>query len=222
MTGGDFVVEGVEGILELAGEKDAWVLRGELEAEFDARGVAPVGGEELDLATELADEVAALDARGFAHEHFDAIAFGGTNHGEGDAGVAARALEDHRVGAEETALLGVLDNGEGETVFDGAAGIEELGLGVERATGFWKVQRQERRAADEREDGRAGAGQGVVRGFGVAQTGRWGKRPSVGLGARRRACSAPTGSRVFREGRRGSAGQRAGECSFQSGRGCHL
>ena len=116
-------------------------MGGELETELDAGGVAAVGGEELHLAAELADQVATLDAGGFAHENFDAVAFGGADHGEGDAGVAARAFEDDRVGAEETALLGVLDDGEGEAVFDGAAGVEELGLGVERATGLGKMQR---------------------------------------------------------------------------------
>ena len=79
---------------------------------------------------------------------------------------SARAFKDDRVGAEETAFLRVLDDGESEAVFDGAAGVEELGLGVERAAGFRKMQGQERRAADEGKDGRAGAGNDRVHGLG--------------------------------------------------------
>jgi hypothetical protein len=87
------------------------------------------------------------------------VALGGTDHGEGNPGVAAGAFEDDRVGVEEAAVFGVFDDAEGQTVLDGAGGIEELGLGVKGAVGLGEVQRDERGVADERKDRRAGAGE---------------------------------------------------------------
>ncbi len=135
-------VLGVDGVFELAGE-------------INTGGVAVGGFEELPFAAQLADEMAALDTGGLAHEDVDAVALGGADHGEGDAGVAAGAFDDDGVVVQPTARLGVLDDAKGEAVFDGAGGVEALGLGVERAVAVRDVQRDQRRVADERKDGRA-------------------------------------------------------------------
>ena len=153
------VVQGVDGILKLPRKKNIGVARGHFAGEVDAGGVAVGGFEKLDLAAELADEVAALDAGRLAHEDVDLVALSGTDHGEGNPGVAASAFEDDGVGVKEPAGLGVFDDAEGEPVLDGAGGIEELGLGVEGAVNLGEVQRDERGVADEGKDRRAGAGE---------------------------------------------------------------
>ena len=128
-------------------------------ASDDAGGVAVGGFEELNLAAELADEMAALDAGRLAHEDVDLVALGGTDHGEGNPGVAAGAFEDDGVGVQEPAGLSVFDDTEGEPVLDGAGGVEEFGLGVEGAVNLGEVQRDERGVADKGKDRRAGAGE---------------------------------------------------------------
>jgi hypothetical protein len=42
------------------------------------------------------------------------------DHGEADAGVAAGGLDDGLAGLERAGAFGVLDDAEGEAVFDGA------------------------------------------------------------------------------------------------------
>ena len=160
LTAGEvLVVQGVDGILKLARKKNIGVAGRHLEGEVDAGGVAVGGFEELNLAAELADEMAALDAGRLAHEDLDFVALGGTDHGEGNPGVAAGAFEDDGVGVQEPAGFGVFDDTEGEPVLDGAGGVEEFGLGVEGAVNLGEVQRNERGVADEGKDRRAGAGE---------------------------------------------------------------
>lgn len=117
------MVPGVDRVFELAGEEDGGVAGGHFTGEFDPGGVAVGGLEELDFAAQLPDEVAAFDAGGLAHEDVHAVALGGTDHGEGDTGVAAGALEDDGFPGEEAAGFGVLDDAEGEAVLDGAGGV---------------------------------------------------------------------------------------------------
>ena len=55
----------------------------------------------------------------------------GGDGGEADAGVAAGRLDNDGAGLERAALLGVGDHGIGDTVLDGAGGIEVFELCVD-------------------------------------------------------------------------------------------
>lgn len=72
--------------------------------------------------------------------------------------MAAGAFEDDRAGAEESVARGVSDDRAGEAVLDGAGGVEELGLGVDREVFRREAERQTRRAAEEAEEGWTGRG----------------------------------------------------------------
>jgi hypothetical protein len=56
--------------------------------------------------------------------------------GESDARVAGCALDHRATGAEQPTLLGVADYVERRAVFDGAAGVGELGFAEDFAAGL--------------------------------------------------------------------------------------
>src|SRR5262249_10823315 len=87
------------------------------------------------------------------HDH-GAIAARVSHQREPDAGVPRRSLDDHAAGADETARLGVAEDGGGGAVLEGAAGIQDLGLPDDRASGELRrlAQPDERRVADGLED----------------------------------------------------------------------
>jgi hypothetical protein len=70
------------------------------------------------------------------HDDDGAIAAGIADQREADPGIAGSALDDDAARAQQTALLGVLDDVEGGAVFDRTAGIEKLGLAEDRAPGL--------------------------------------------------------------------------------------
>jgi hypothetical protein len=140
------VVVRVDCVLELAREKVARIRSCHLAAEFYAGSVAIGRLEELDLTTEVRDQVPALDTRRVAHQDLHTVPFHRADHRERDARVAARALEDHRVATEQATPLGILDEAEREPVLDRAARIQELGLredcdafGLELEPQEWRV-----------------------------------------------------------------------------------
>ena len=60
------------------------------------------------------------------------VALGGAHHGERDAGVTGGRFHHRLAGLQRPAALAILDDGDGEAVLDGAQGIEELALHVQR------------------------------------------------------------------------------------------
>ena len=81
------------------------------------------------------------------------VAARGGDHREGDAGVAARRLDDRRpTGRERPASLGVVDHREADAVLDAAAGVERSSLATTTRRPPRAAQPDERRAADQRRD----------------------------------------------------------------------
>ena len=161
---------GVGRVGELAGE-DAAALGRDLVGALD--GTLHPGGRvgEDELGAEGTEEGAALLRHRLRHGEHDVVASGGADHGEGDAGVARRRLDDRAAGLELTARLGGVDDGHPDAVLDGAGGVVELELrgdGRLRSVGDL-VESDEWRVADQ-------LGHVVVNGHCVAPSGRSGGR----------------------------------------------
>ena len=131
LLGGRSGVEvGVGFVLELAGEEPA-VRLGEFDGFGDHAGAAAGGWGDDDFRAEEAHQPAALDAEGLGHGDDERVALLCAHHGEADAGVAAGGLDHGLAGLELAAALGIFDDSEGETVFDGAERVEGFDLDVE-------------------------------------------------------------------------------------------
>ena len=68
--------------------------------------------------------------KALSHRDNQGIAFLGADHGQADARVAGRCLDDGLAGLEGAVFLGRLDDGQGQPVLDRATGIEGLDLDV--------------------------------------------------------------------------------------------
>ena len=143
---------GVGLVLELAGEEPAVPL-GELARLRGHAGALLGGRRQHDLRAEEAHQPPALDAEALGHDDDERVALDRADHGEADAGVAARRLDDGLAGAERAVALGRLDDGERQPVLDRAHRVEGLELGVERRVGrCQRVQADDGRVADGGED----------------------------------------------------------------------
>src|SRR6516162_5485193 len=85
--------------------------------------------ESAHLRAEEAHELAAFDTELLGHGHDQRIALLRAHHGEPDAGVAARCLDDGLSGFELPRLLGRFDDTERQAILHGTQGIEGLDLG---------------------------------------------------------------------------------------------
>ena len=83
---------------------------------------------EHQLGTVSLHQLAALHAHGLGHHDDDAVALGGCHSSQTDAGVAGGRLDDDGAGLELAGSLGVIDHGLGDTVLDGAGGVEVFQL----------------------------------------------------------------------------------------------
>jgi hypothetical protein len=77
------------------------------------------------------EELAPLDRKGLGHREDDPVALGGGHRREGDAGVAARRLDDDRAGLELAGALSVLDHGQSDSILHAREGIEGFELAQE-------------------------------------------------------------------------------------------
>jgi hypothetical protein len=143
---------GIGLVLELAGEEPAMGI-GELDRLLHHAEAALGRRRDDDLGAEEAHEPAALDAERFGHGDDERIAFGGADHGEPDAGIAAGRLDDGLAGLQLARLLRRLDDAERQAVLDRAERIEGLDLDVEVDAGRGEaVDAHHRRAPDGLED----------------------------------------------------------------------
>ena len=107
-----------------------------------------------DLGAPGLEELAALDRHVLGQDDLDRVALDLGDHGQGDAGVARRRLEDLLAGPQAPVLLRLLDHGLGRPVLDRAARVPALELGHDghpgvRAEG---ADVDHRRVADQVED----------------------------------------------------------------------
>jgi hypothetical protein len=108
------------------------------------------GRHQPQVGAAQAQHVLFLLALRLGHHDHRTVATGIGDQSDADAGVAGRALDDDAAGPEPSLLLGVLDDGECGPILHRAAGIEELRLAVDVATGRLRCRAQanERRIAD--------------------------------------------------------------------------
>ena len=106
---------------------------------------------EHQLGAEGAEDDAALLAHGVGHREDHLVTAGGTDQGQGDAGVAGGALDDGAARLQLAGLLGGVDDGLADAVLDAVGRVVELQLrddGAGQALGN-AVQLHQRGAADE-------------------------------------------------------------------------
>jgi len=98
----------------------------------------------------------ALRGHRLGHREDQLQALRGRDEREGDARVAARRLDQHRVLVDAPALQGIVDHGEADAVLDARERVEELELeqylGLRPVGGRRPVQADERRVADRLRD----------------------------------------------------------------------
>src|SRR3990172_188756 len=104
-----------------------------------------------DLRAVRGEQLRTLRADAFGDDDLQAIALDTADHGQGDAGVTGAGLEDDAVLREDAGALRLLDHVFGDAVFDAAAGVLALELGVEAHAGL-------RRHAGHLDDGRVADG----------------------------------------------------------------
>ena len=84
-----------------------------------------------DFRAKKTHQSAPFDAEGLRHRQDQRIAFRGADHGEPDAGIAARRLDDGLARLQLAGLLCGLDHAQRQPVLDGAERIERLDLHIE-------------------------------------------------------------------------------------------
>ena len=89
-------------------------------------------GRDDDFRAERSQETHLFLRHLVGHGEDAAIAFERRGHRQGDASVARGSLHDDAAGRQLSPPLSVLDDGNPDTVFHGAAGIEELRLAEDR------------------------------------------------------------------------------------------
>ena len=87
-----------------------------------------LAGSEGEFGAEALQDLDPLGARALGHAEPHRVPFGCADHGDGDAGVAGRRLEDGLARREVAALLGPGDHAERRPVLDGPARVAPLQL----------------------------------------------------------------------------------------------
>ena len=152
-AGGALVGVGVGRVHKLAGHKAVGNLLRQLVSLGDSalHALGTVGQHQL--GTVGLHQLAALHAHRLRHDDDDAVAAGGGDGCQADAGVAGGWLNDDGTGLQFAGGLGVIDHRLGNAVLDGTGGVEifQLGqdLGVQSFGGFNVGEFQQGGAADQ-------------------------------------------------------------------------
>ena len=153
-AGGLEVGVGVGRVVELIGDPRAGDGVGQLLCLFDGGEHAAGAGGQHQLCAVGGHELLAFDAHGVGHDDDAAVAPLGADRRKADAGVAGGGLNNRGAGADDTALLGVIEHGLGHPIFGRAAGVSGLQLYEQTAAEIvgclHAAQPQQGRAADER------------------------------------------------------------------------
>ena len=126
LGGGGAVSGGVGGVLKLLRDEGTGVLLLEFQCFVHGTFHALRARSEHQFGAEGGEELAALDGHRVGHGQDEAVAFYGGDQCQTDARVAAGRLNDQATGLKHSALLRVLDHSQGDAVFHGLRGIEEL------------------------------------------------------------------------------------------------
>ena len=144
---------GVRGVDELTGDEAVRRLRGKLICLGDGALHALGCFSQDQLRAVGLHQLAALDGHALGHDDDNAVAAGGRDGGQADAGIAGGRLNDDGAGLQLAGGFGVVDHLLCDAVLDGAGGIEvfQLGenLGLQVQFFFDMRQLQQRSLADE-------------------------------------------------------------------------
>ena len=127
-TGGALMDGGVRRIRELAGNERVRDLFGQLGCAGDGalHALAAVGQHQLGAV--CLHKVATLDRHGFGHGDDDAVAAGGGQRAQADAGVAGGRLDDDGVSIQLALGLGLVEHRLRDTVLHRTCRVEQLHL----------------------------------------------------------------------------------------------
>jgi hypothetical protein len=128
--GGAAVDFGVCGVLKLAWHEAAAAGIGQhLFSAPDGAGHTFDCGCEYDFGAEGEHKSAAFDGGGFGHGDLEGVAASGADTGKSNAGVATGSFEDCHAFLQRSGLLGRLNHGEGDSVFDTPERIQVFHFG---------------------------------------------------------------------------------------------
>ena len=127
-AGGALMDGGVRRVGELAGDERVRNLLGQLGRASDGalHALAAVGEHQLSAVG--LHKVATLDRHGFRHGDDDAVAAGGGQRAQADAGVAGGRLDDDGVGIQLALGLGLVEHRLRDTVLHRTSRVEQLHL----------------------------------------------------------------------------------------------
>ena len=119
---------GVRRVRELAGNERVRNLFGQLGRAGDGalHALAAVGQHQLGAVS--LHQIATLDRHGFRHGDDDAVATGGRQRAQADAGVAGGRLDDDGVGVQLAFGLGLVEHRLRDTVLHRPGRVEQLHL----------------------------------------------------------------------------------------------
>ena len=107
-------------------------------------------GKENQLRAVSLEHIAALDGHGLGHGENEFVAALGRDHGEADAGVSARGLDDGAAGGQKALLFGILDDRLGDAVLDGPAGVGCLVLAEDGCVAIGEVGKVHQRGGADK------------------------------------------------------------------------
>jgi len=108
---------------KLHGHPAVGIFADQLSGLFDAAAHAQLFGSQHQLSTQCRHVFAAFDGHGFGHGEDQAIAFDGTHHGEGNAGITGGGLNDDSLLVDQALLFRILDHCQANTVLDAGTWI---------------------------------------------------------------------------------------------------
>ena len=114
-------------IFELLRDDGIGIFRRQLMGAGDGALHARGGGRQFDLRTQDHQHLAPFQRHAFRHHQDQAIAFGGGDEGQRDAGVARSRLDQRGLARGDDALrFHRLDHGDADAVLNRCEGIEEF------------------------------------------------------------------------------------------------
>ena len=129
LLGGGLAVDlDVRLVLELTGQDRARGLGEDLLGLRDRALHAAGGVGEDELGAVCLQQQPALDGHGGRHGEDDLVSTCRADHREGDAGVAARRLDDRAAGVQLAGCLGGIDDRDAQAILDAGGGVVELEL----------------------------------------------------------------------------------------------
>jgi hypothetical protein len=143
-------------IVELLRHHRAGIGLDQLARAGDRAGHALFCRGQFQLGAEDQQHLAALQRHALRHDQGQAVALGGSDEGERNAGIATGRLDDLAAGLQHALGFQIFDHRHADAVLDGGQRVEELELGDNLALGLERLgqvrQTHQRCVADRVDD----------------------------------------------------------------------